>query len=245
MAARLRLNLLPGLGETSRFRLITLQPEVPMQSRLPIATGLVALSFLTVDCAPKPAGERRNENAIAAAPAAAARTDTTAAVAAIRKNDDAFFAAVKGRDAKAAAMLYAPDATSMPANSPPLVGRDAIEKYNQEFLKLPKLTMTGESQMIIFSDDGTMAYDAGKYSVSFADSKGHTVTDAGKFLNVFRPVNGEWKVVIDAFSSNQRNDRPLTIPAAAMASGKNLGRFDGKARQAPQLGANRSLIYPG
>jgi uncharacterized protein (TIGR02246 family) len=174
-----------------------------MQSRLQIATGLLALSSIALGCAPKPAGEPRDENATAGAPAAAARIDTTAAAAAIRKSDDAFFAAVKARDAKAVAMGYAPDATSMPANSPPLAGRDAIEKYNQEFLKLPKLTMTGESEVIRFSDDGTMAYDAGKYSVSFADAKGHTVTDEGKFLNVFRPVNGEWKVVIDAFSSNQ------------------------------------------
>ena len=174
-----------------------------MQSRLQVATGLLALSSIALGCAPKPAGEHRDENATAGAPAAAARIDTTAAVAAIRKNDEDFFAAVNARDAKAAAMLYAPDATSMPANSPPLVGRDAIEKFNQEFLKLPKLTMTGKSQEIRFSDDGTMAYDAGKYSVSFADAKGHTVTDEGKFLNVFRPVNGEWTVVIDAFSSNQ------------------------------------------
>lgn len=174
-----------------------------MQSRLQIATGLLAVSFFTVDCAPKPAGDRQDENAAAAAPVAVPRIDTTAAVAAIRRNDDAFFAAVKARDAKAAAMLYAPDATSMPANSPPVVGRDAIEKYNQEFLKLPKLTMTGESQLIRFSGDGTMAYDAGRYSVSFVDAKGHAVTDEGKFLNVLRPVNGEWLVVVDAFSSNQ------------------------------------------
>jgi uncharacterized protein (TIGR02246 family) len=124
-------------------------------------------------------------------------------VAAIRKSDEAFFAAVKARDAKAAAMQYAPDATSMPANSPPLAGRDAIEKFTQQLLKLPQLTMTGRSETIRFSDDGTMAYDAGNYSMSFADAKGHTVTDQGKFLNVFRPVNGEWKIVIDAFSSNQ------------------------------------------
>jgi uncharacterized protein (TIGR02246 family) len=172
-----------------------------MQSRIQIA-GLLVLSSIALGCAPKPAGERRVDNATAAAPATAARVDTSAAVTAIRKNDADFFAAVNARDAKAAAMLYAPDATSMPANSPPLVGRDAIEKFNQEFLKLPKLTMAGESETIRFSDDGTMAYDAGKYSVSFADAKGHTVRDEGKFLNVFRISNGEWKVVIDAFSSN-------------------------------------------
>jgi hypothetical protein len=56
---------------------------------------------------------------------------------------------------------------------PPLVGHDAILKFNQDFLKLPQLAMTGESETIRFSDDGTMAYDTGKCSVSFADAKAH------------------------------------------------------------------------
>jgi hypothetical protein len=54
------------------------------------------------------------------------------------------------------------------ANSPTLRGRDAILKFNQEFVKLPKLTITGEPETIRFSDDGTMAYETGKYSMSFA-----------------------------------------------------------------------------
>lgn len=62
--------------------------------------------------------------------------------------------------------------------------------------------MTGGSQMVRFSDDGTMAYDAGNYAVTFADPQGRVVNDEGKFLNVLRPVDGKWLVVIDAFSSN-------------------------------------------
>ncbi len=105
-----------------------------MQSRLQIATGLFALSSIALGCAPKPAGERRDENATAGAPVADARIDTTAAVAAIRKNDEAFFAAVKARDAKAAAMLYAPDDTSIP----PTHRRSSAVMRSRSTLRRPK-----------------------------------------------------------------------------------------------------------
>jgi ketosteroid isomerase-like protein len=50
---------------------------------------------------------------------------------------------VKAGNAEAIASLYSPDAISMPANSPPLKGHEAILKFNQDFLKLPQLTDRG------------------------------------------------------------------------------------------------------
>jgi ketosteroid isomerase-like protein len=52
-----------------------------------------------------------------------------------------------------------------------------------------------------------MAYAAGKYSASFTDPKGHPVKDEGKYLNVLRRVDGKWRVVADAFSSNKEPPR--------------------------------------
>jgi uncharacterized protein (TIGR02246 family) len=133
--------------------------------------------------------------------------DTKAAEAEIRQSDKEFFDAVKARNANAIADLYAPDAISMPANSAPLMGRDAILKFNQEMLKAPGLVITGESDVIKFSDDGTLAYAAGKYSASFTDPKGRPVKDEGKFLNVLKQVDGKWRVVADAYSSNKEPPR--------------------------------------
>jgi ketosteroid isomerase-like protein len=154
-----------------------------MQSRLRIAAGLVALSTVVGGCAKKDADDKNEDRGNAMADAPTAPVDTKAAEAEIRKGDEDFFVAVKARDATAIAALYSNDAVSMPENSPPLVGHDAILKFNQDFLKLPQLAMAGESETIKLSDDGTMAYDTGKYSVSFADAKGHTIKDEGKYLN--------------------------------------------------------------
>jgi uncharacterized protein (TIGR02246 family) len=175
-----------------------------MPNRQRIAAGLFALSAVVAGCARKHADEKGEDSGKAMANAApAAPVDTKAAAAEIRKGDEDYFAAVKARDANAIAALYSNAAVSMPENSPPLVGHDAILKFNQDFLKLPQLAMTGESETIRFSDDGTMAYDTGKYSVSFADAKGHIIKDEGKYLNVMKQVDGKWEIVVDAFSSNR------------------------------------------
>jgi uncharacterized protein (TIGR02246 family) len=173
-----------------------------MPNRIELVSALVTLSVLVGGCARKEPAAQASGDRQTAAP-----VDTKAAEAEIRQGDKEFFDAVKARNANAIADQYAPDAISMPANSPPLMGREAILQFNQQMLKTPGLAITGESDVIKFSDDGTMAYAAGKYSASFTDPKGHAVKDEGKYLNVLRRVDGKWRVVADAFSSNKEPPR--------------------------------------
>ena len=161
----------------------------------------ILLGFVGIACTAKTEAPADTSSA-AAQGVTSPPADRAADEAAIRQMDDQFFAAVKARDAAAAAALYADDAVSMPANSPPLMGRDAVMKFNAEFFKAPQLAMTGGSESIKFSDDGTVAYETGKYSATFADAKGKIVKDEGKFLNVMKKIDGKWKIVADAFSSN-------------------------------------------
>jgi len=142
------------------------------------------------------------DTGLAAAPASAPAFDKAAAEAAIRQADEAFNSAVKAKDANAAAAVYSDDAVSNPPNSPPLAGIAAIRKFNEDFLKTPQLTLAGEATSIKFSDDGSVAYETGKYSMSSVDAKGRTIKDEGKFLNVWKNIDGKWKIVVDAFSSN-------------------------------------------
>jgi uncharacterized protein (TIGR02246 family) len=172
-----------------------------MNNRLRMAAASCALSAMVAGCGkPEMGGQQAGDTAIARS--APAPFDRAAAEAEIRQGDQEFFNAVKGKDAEAIANSYTRDAISNPPNSPPLRGHDEILKYNQEFLKLPKLTMTGETGTIGFSDDGTLAYNTGKYTATFADARGRTIKDEGKYLNVLRKEGGKWKVVVDAFSSN-------------------------------------------
>ena len=167
-----------------------------MRSRSVVIIGIVAIACTAKTETPA------DTSSAAAQGVTSPPADRAADEAAIRQMDDQFFAAVKARDAAAAAALYADDAVSMPANSPPLMGREAVMKFNAEFFKAPQLAMTGGSESIKFSDDGTVAYETGKYSATFADAKGKIIKDEGKFLNVMKKIDGKWKIVADAFSSN-------------------------------------------
>lgn len=172
-----------------------------MQNRIKIFAGVMLVSAVIAGCAKKDTDEKE-DSAKAAAPPAAPAFDKKAADAEIRAGDQVFFDGVKAKNAEVLASTYSPDAVSMPENSPPVKGHDAIKKYNEDFLKLPQVTMTGATDDVTFSDDGTLAYATGHYTASWADAKGKKVTEDGKYLNVLKKVDGKWKVVADAFSGN-------------------------------------------
>lgn len=170
-----------------------------MQKRFGIIAGCIVLSVVAASCSRKDTDEKEDS---AKAMSAAPKVDKGAIEATIRKSDTAYFNAVKARDANAIAAMYSSDAISSPPNAPPLTSGDAIKKSNEDFLKMPQVQMTGEATVINVSDDGTMAYEVGKYTMTSVDAKGKPVKDEGKYLNVWRLVDGKWKIVADSFSSN-------------------------------------------
>lgn len=129
--------------------------------------------------------------------------DRAAEEAAIKEADAEFFLAVNAKNAAAAAESYSDDAVYMEAGSPAITGKDAIRKHLENLVKLPKLAMSGEAIDIKFSDDGTVAYETGKFSLGYADAKGNPVKDEGKYLIVWRKFDGRWKTVAESNSSDK------------------------------------------
>jgi ketosteroid isomerase-like protein len=170
-----------------------------MQHRMKLVAFVVSAAAVTAACGPKPAA---STDSAGATTAAAPAFDKSAAEAEIRANDKTYFDGVTAKDVKMIASGYANDAVSMPPNVPPLVGHDAMDKYNADMLKIPGFDITGEATEIHFSDDGTMAYAIGKYTAHYNDAKGKKLTEEGKYLEVVKKVDGKWKIVSDAFSPN-------------------------------------------
>ena len=169
-----------------------------MLHRIKILAALAITSAIAGACGPKAAASSDSGAATAATPA----FDKSAAEAEIRANDKTYFDGVTAKDLKMISSGYATDAVSMPPNVPPLVGHDAMDKYNTEMLKVPGFKITGEPTEVHFSDDGTMAYANGKYTATYNDSKGKPVAEEGKYLEVLKKIDGKWKIVSDAFSPN-------------------------------------------
>jgi len=160
-----------------------------------------ALTVAVVACSTKantPADTTMAAQGVATPPA-----DRTAEEAAIKQAGEEFFAAVNAKNAAAAADTYADDAVYMEGGSPVITGKDAIRKHLEGFVKLPQVSMSGGATNIEFSDDGTMAYEEGKFSLGYADANGKPVKEDGKYLIIWRKSDGKWKTVSESNSMDK------------------------------------------
>lgn len=129
--------------------------------------------------------------------------DRAAEEAAIKQAGEQFFAAVNAKNAAAAADTYSDDAVYMEGGSAVITGKEAIRKHLEGMVKLPQVSISGGPTNIKFSDDGTVAYEEGKFSVSYADAKAKMVKDDGKYLIVWRKLDGKWKTVSESNSMDK------------------------------------------
>jgi uncharacterized protein (TIGR02246 family) len=134
--------------------------------------------------------------------------DTTSDEAAIRKLDQQWVQAIAAKDLDKTVSFYSPDARLMPPNQPPSVGSEQIRKSWTEFLKTRGMSLVFEPTVVRVSPDGTMAYDVGTYTFSADSPDGGRQQHEGKYTQVWQKRDGNWKVVVDMFNSNQPPPRP-------------------------------------
>jgi uncharacterized protein (TIGR02246 family) len=116
--------------------------------------------------------------------------------AAILSADSAWFRAVQAKNVDSVMVWYTPDAVSYgfgaPATSPDKIRANYAE-YVKSKIENPTITH-GDVQ---FSSDGTMAYDHGTYSVTMTPPGGKPAVMKGGYLNVWRKVDGQWRLVAE------------------------------------------------
>ena len=120
---------------------------------------------------------------------------------AIREHVDHWLQLVKAKDAAGIAGLYAEDGAVMPPNAPIGKGRAAIEKTWASMMQTPGFDLTFVPDQIIVSSSGDMALDRGTYRLKVAPN-GTAMTDAGKYVVVWRKVGSDWKAAADIFNSD-------------------------------------------
>ena len=112
-------------------------------------------------------------------------------------NGSHFMEAFNSHDAKDLAALYAPDAVLLPPNQPAVFGRDAIRANHQELFAMGDFKIDIESLETVI--DGQLAYVAGRYRMWTDDG---TLVDRGKYIEIWRPVDGEWMIYRDMYNSS-------------------------------------------
>ncbi|MFQ5549449.1 MAG: DUF4440 domain-containing protein [Woeseia sp.] len=134
---------------------------------------------------------------------------------------DVWQSAFDARDSAALAAIYAEDGALMPPNSDTLIGRAAIEAFWADF---QASGIGGEIKDTEAYAHGDVGYKVGTYTISDAD--GATV-DEGKYVEIWRYIDGTWQMHRDIFNSNL----PLSAPESEADSKQKtlyqrLGGYD-------------------
>lgn len=112
-----------------------------------------------------------------------------------------FHDGVANRDAAALASLYHEDARFLPPNMEPCEGREAIQAAMNQLLDAGARSLDIEPLDVREAGDFTIEY--GRYTLQLEPEGGEPMTDVGKFVVVHETRDGETKIVLDIFNSNQ------------------------------------------
>ena len=120
---------------------------------------------------------------------------------AIRKTNEKWLALIRDHDAVAVSQLYSADGAMMAPGAPIAQGQPALEKAWGGLMKTPGFGLTFKADQILVAKGGDMALDRGTYLLSFNGPNGPT-KDVGKYVVVWRNVDGQWKVAADIFNTD-------------------------------------------
>ncbi len=135
----------------------------------------------------------------------ARHADVAAEARTIRELEKQWVQAVAAKDTTAIGNVYAEDGEFLPPGAPRVSGRAAVRSAWAALLKAPNLSLTFASSKVVVSSAGELAIATGPYKLGM-DAKGQRIEDAGKFVEAWTRVNGEWKVLGNIFNS----DKPPT-----------------------------------
>jgi uncharacterized protein (TIGR02246 family) len=122
--------------------------------------------------------------------------------AGIRATSARWLEAVDARDAARAASFYATDGAFLVPNVPLARGRDDIRVLWTTLLGAPNPSLVWTPASVEVAAAADMACEIGSYEMSM-DAPNGRVEDSGKYVVVWRKVNGSWQVAADMFNSSR------------------------------------------
>ena len=122
--------------------------------------------------------------------------DAVAVQTAIENGNRAYLAALKGRDARRFAMLFAEDAISLPPSGPPIRGRADIEAaMSSAFERVVFLDGTMHTLELRLATESAVEIGSYRYAI-LADGVPEELQ--GRYLTIWRPIGGAWKIAVDS-----------------------------------------------
>ena len=125
-------------------------------------------------------------------------TDPSEAIAAERA---AFIAALRRRDAMAAAAAYTDDARLLAPSSEILVGRESIVRFWQAGIDAGVDSIELNALDVEIEPGGETACELGRYVLRLTSQGGNVVVDRGRYLLVYRhDADGTWRRAVETFN---------------------------------------------
>jgi ketosteroid isomerase-like protein len=132
------------------------------------------------------------------------RVDVEKEMAAILQADkDWVAAALDGHDIDRIVSFWADDAIVYPPGAPAVIGKEAIKQFTLKSFQTPGFSIWWQTDEVIVSRGGDLAYTTGRNRFTFNDPVGKTITSYGKDVTVWRKdAAGTWKAVIDIWNED-------------------------------------------
>jgi len=122
---------------------------------------------------------------------------------AIRNLDVAWSQAAQSKDLDKTVSFYSEDASVLPFNAPIATGKDAIRETWQHLMSLPGFSLTFGPTKIDVAKAGDMAYEIGAFELKANDAQGNPSVTLGKYVVVWKKLQGQWKVEADIFNTDK------------------------------------------
>jgi uncharacterized protein (TIGR02246 family) len=153
-----------------------------------LAAVTIALGFFVAACSPP-------------VPAPPAKPDLASEEQAIRDQDARWLKAEETRDAAGAAAVFASDGVAYREHLDPIVGPTAFQAYVNKFsADNPNVKVTWSTDAIRMAESGDVAIQTGEYHLTALGPKADG-EDKGRFVTIWKKINGEWKVAHDISST--------------------------------------------
>jgi ketosteroid isomerase-like protein len=121
---------------------------------------------------------------------------------AIRRANSDFAANARSGNAQTVTdNFYAADAVVMAPNLPALRGRDAILQFWTGFLASGAVDLALTSANVMQPSADT-AIETGRYDLSLRPASGQAIKDTGKYVVIWKKLNGRWRAAEDIFNSD-------------------------------------------
>jgi len=124
--------------------------------------------------------------------------DVEAEMEAVRKADSDWLKAIQEKDIDRVLSFYWDDAMWLLPDTPTIKGKEVIKEMWLQWFDVPDSWLTWAPIKVEVSNSGDLAYLTGMYEVKSPDQEGHTVTEKGEYVVVWKKApDGKWKLAID------------------------------------------------